>query len=565
MKKILSLSMMIVLMISLFTGCTSSSDEKPAVTSNTSTNTDTEATSEGSNAAGSLAAMQEFTFASANDMMTLDVSKMNDEMSALIMYAVNEPLVRYYKGEVTMASAESYEVSEDGTKVIFHLRDLKWSDGEPVTAGDFEYAFKRLLNPETGSSQCDIFDRVSGAIAYYSGENADAESVGIKATDDKTLEMTLTQADPFFIEHIAEGINFYPLRKDYVGKYAEGYGSGAESFIGCGPFILSEWVQGASITLEKNENYWDADKIKLTKVTELIVGDENTRVGMYDLGDVDELYSISKTQTLNYPDYGSKSGGTLQHLVYMSSEGSLLSNKNLRLALSHSIDRQAIVTALSAPGTEVTDRMIDPTSTLNGESIAEKYPASTGIPANGDVEKAKAYLNDALAEMNLSSVADLQTINYVCLDSSSHKAYAEALQARWADTLGVDVEINIMPVPQAIGALLSGEFDIFLNGMGTGVSPDTLLSNYTFDGANNYAKWNNQAYSDLIEAQFIETDINKRLETLQKAEQLFLNESPVTPLWLPGTAYICKDYVQDLTYGRQTGSIEFIYASILEH
>lgn len=560
MKKLLSLLLMSLLIISMVTGCTSNTDDKQPTTTAGMTNETNEV-----DETVSLAAVQELTFAAANDMMTLDVGKMNDEMSALIMYAVNEPLVRYYKGEVVMALAENYDVSEDGTTVVFHLRDAKWSDGAPVTAGDFEYAFKRLLDPATGSTQSDIFDRVSGAIAYYSGENSDADSVGIKATDAYTLEMTLTQADPFFIEHIAQGINFYPLRKDYVEKYAEGYGSSVEAFIGCGPFVLSEWVQGASIVLEKNANYWDADKIKLTKVTELIVGDENTRVGMYDLGDVDGLYNISKTQTINYPNYGTKSGGTLQHLVYKSSDDGIFSNKNLRLALSYSINRQAIVNALASPGTQVADRMIDPTNMLDGESIAEKYPASTNIPENGDLEKAKAYLAAALTEMNLSSAADLPAINYVCLDSASHKAYAEALQAQWSDGLGVEVDINIMPVPQAIGALLSAEFDIFLNGMGTGINPDQLLSNYTSDGANNYAKWNNQAYTDLIEAQFTETDINKRLETLQKAEQLFLDESPATPLWLPGTAYIFKDYVLDLTYGRQTGSIEFIYASILEH
>ena len=137
--------------------------------------------------------------------------------------------------------------------------------------------------------------------------------------DDKKLVITLTKPEPPFLEEMAQNINFYPIRKDYVEKYGQNYGSSPESFIGCGPFVLTEWAQGSKITMEKNPGYWYADSIILEQVVEYIVADENTRVGMYDLGEVDGIYSISAVQTVKYSDsFRTRAGGTLQHLVFMS-------------------------------------------------------------------------------------------------------------------------------------------------------------------------------------------------------------------------------------------------------
>ncbi|HNW85387.1 MAG TPA: peptide ABC transporter substrate-binding protein [Candidatus Limiplasma sp.] len=513
-----------------------------------------------------LADDQTFTFASANDLTTLDVSLMNDEMSGLVMYAVNDALIRHEDGKVVPGIAETYDVSDDGLTYTFHLRDAQWSDGVPVTAGDFVYSWMRTLDPATGSSQVENFNSIKGAIAYYSGESTDPATVGITAADDKTLVVTLEAADPFFIESMARGINFYPIRKDYVDKYGADYASSPDKFIGCGPFTLTEWVQTASLTMEKNPTYWDAANISLNKVVELIVGDANTASGMYDLGEVDALYSLNTAQTLTYPEYKSKeSGTTLQFLSFMTEDGKVMANQNLRLALSWAINREAVVNAVSAPGTTVADRMVIPSQTLDGESIAATYPATDGIPAQGDVNKAKEYLNAALADLGLTSADQLPTIRYVAMESSTHKAMAEALQAQWQQNLGVKVDIDIRPVPQAIGALLSGDFDIFLVSTDAGVDPDTLLSNFVVDGSNNYSHWNNQDYTDLINAQAFETDYATRFTTLVKAEQMILDAAAVAPLWAPGGAYVAKDYVQGLSFGTWTGSIEFLHTTILAH
>jgi len=521
MKKVFSVMLIVVLLLTV-TGCnTTGSNEMSNLDEPTGTSN-----SEGSTTKD----VQEFVFGSRNDMVTLDVSKMNEEMSALVMYAVNEGLLRYSEGNIINGIAEDYEISEDGIVYTFYLRDALWSDGEPVTAYDFEYSFLRTLDPETGSSQVDEFDTILNAKEYYSGEITDPSLVGIKALDEKTLELTLTKSDPFFLLELAQGINFYPVRKDYVEKYGADYGSSVETFIGCGPFKLTEWVQSASITMEKNEMYWDKDNIKLEKVTNLIVPDENTLAGMYDLGEIDAIYSITKSQTELYPEYGYRTGGTLQYLAFNCREGNVLSNKNLRKAMSFAIDRQSIVKAVASPGSEVADSMIDPSITIDGVPVTEKYPNTTGISPNGDVDKALEYLDKALEELGISSAKELPKITYVCMDSTAHRQYAEALQARWSEVLNVDVELSIMPVPQAIGSLISGEFDIFLVSMSTGVNPDSILKNFTIGNGNNYPGWENEEYTHLITAQANNGNLEERLEQLQQAERYYSRRISCNPI-----------------------------------
>lgn len=553
MKRVGVLTLITFIMLFILVGCTTTAKEpeKPDVTE-----------SEDPIRVSETAEPQEFVFGARNDIMTLDTSKMNEEMSALVMYAVNEGLIRYSNDKIVMGIAEDYSISDDGRTYTFKLRDAVWSDGKPVTAYDFEYSFLRTLNPETGSSQVDEFDSILNAAAYYSGEVTDATQVGIKAVDEKTFEIILEKNDPFFILHLAQGINFYPIRADYVEQYGADYGAGIDSFIGCGPFTITSWAQSSSAIMEKNNNYWNKEAIKLDKVTQLIVPDENTLAGMYDLGEVDAVYSISAVQTTLYPDFGNKIGGTLQYLSFNSRDSKILENMNLRKALSYAINRQSIVNAVASPGSEIADSMIDPSIMVDGVSLTDLYPNSTGVSPEGDVENAKKFLEAALFELGLKSSLELPTITYVAMDSTVHRQYAEALQAIWKDALGVNVELSILPVPQAIGALLSGQFDIFLVSVSTGVNPDTLLKGYTTGNGNNYSGWENEQYDKFINEAAAEEDLEGIMTQLQQAEAIILDEASVAPLWLPGTAYLCRDYVKGLHYGRQTGSIEFIYAYI---
>src|SRR5690625_34259 len=505
---------------------------------------------------------KEFIFAGHNDIVSLDAGKINDEMSAIILYAVSEGLVRTSNDQIENGIAESYDISDDGLVYTFYLRDAQWADGEPVTSYDFEYSFLRTLDPETGSSQTNEFAPILNATEYASEDITDVTEVGIKAIDEKTLEITLERPEPFFLNLLAEGINFYPIREDFIEEYGEDYGSSPDKFIGNGPFVLTEWERESSLVLEKNENYWNSDNVNLDKVVELILPDENTRVSMFELGDVDAVYSVSKTQVVNYPDHGVKTGGTLQYLSFNSDAENVLNNENLRKALSYAVDKEAIVEAIASPGSEAADRMIDPTIMIDDSPIVDVYPFESEIPAAGNLELAEEYLDKALDDLGITSADELPKINYISMDSPIHKLYAEALQERWNETIGVNVEVNILPVQQAIGALIEGEYDIFLVSESTGVNPETLLKKFTVGNGNNYPNWENEEYTELIEKSASSQDMDERMDYLIEAESIILEEAAVVPVLLPGSVYLFKDYVHDLHYGRQTGSIEFIYSSV---
>lgn len=510
-----------------------------------------------------LAEGQVFNFAYSNDLTSLDVSQINDEMSGLTQYVTNEGLVRSVNGVTKNALAETIEVSEDGRTYTFTLRDAKWSDGQAVTADDFVYSFLRTMDPATGSSQVEDFADIAGAEDYYNGVTTDASTVGVKAVNDKTLVIELVAANPFFLETLARGVNFYPIRQDYVEKYGADYGSSPETFIGCGPFVLTEWVKTSSLKYVKNEHYWDADSIQLDEVNQLIISDENTSIGLYDAGEVDSLYGISKTYAALYPDYGSYTADTIQYLCFMTDESSILNNKNLRLALAYAIDRTTIANAVCQIGTKTTDRMITSGYMYGETNIAESYNAYAGIPASGDLEKAKEYLAAALAELGYSDVSELPSIRYVAMESAAHQNMAQALQAQWQQNLGVKIELDVRPVMQAIvGGLLAGDFDIYLVSVSLDVDPATNLNGFTVDSADNYAHWMNEEYSKLIDEARFEEDFDVRFTKLAQAENLILSDATVVPLWVPGGAYVHADYVQNLYYGPWTGSMEFIYASV---
>lgn len=506
---------------------------------------------------------QVFNFAYTNDLTSLDVSQINDEMSGLTQYAVNEGLVRSVNGVTKNALAETIDVSEDGRTYTFHLRDANWADGKPVTAGEFVYSFLRTMDPATGSSQVEDFADIAGAIDYYSGNTTDKETVGVKAIDDKTLVIELVAANPFFLETLSRGVNFYPIRQDYVEKFGADYGSSPETFIGCGPFVLTEWVKTSSLKYVKNEAYWDAASIALDEVNQLIIADENTSIGMYDAGDVDSLYGISKTYAVLYPEYGTYTADSIQYLCFMTDETSILNNKNLRLALAYGIDRATIANAVCQAGTQVTDRMITDVYMYGETNIASAYNAYAGIPAGGDLEKAKEYLAAALAELGYSDVSELPAIRYVAMESAAHQNMAQALQAQWQQNLGVKVELDVRPVMQAIvGGLLAGDFDVYLVSVSMDVDPATNLNGFTVESADNYAHWMNEEYSKLIDEARFEEDFDVRFTKLAQAENLILSDAAVVPLWVPGGAYVAADYVENLNYGPWTGSMEFIYANV---
>ena len=240
------------------------------------------------------------------------------------------------------ATAEKWDVSEDGKTYTFHIReDAKWSNGDDVTAKDFEFAWKRLLNPATGSAAAFLGYFIEGGEEFNSGEGS-ADNVKVKAVDDKTFEVTLTSPQAYFLSVIANPA-FFPINEKVATENPEWF-SEAESFVGNGPFNLASWEHDTKFVMEKNDQYWDAENVNLDRVEWAIVDDTNTEYQMYQAGDLDvsdvpaelsdKLFEEGKVQVEDQAgDYFYRFNVTKEPFQ----------NVNIRKAFALAVDQQKIV------------------------------------------------------------------------------------------------------------------------------------------------------------------------------------------------------------------------------
>ncbi|MGX7349222.1 peptide ABC transporter substrate-binding protein, partial [Dolosicoccus paucivorans] len=227
--------------------------------------------------------------ATASEPPTVDPALATDTTSGSVIDNVFETLTKVNKeGEIIPGAAASWEVSEDGTVYTFHLQpEGKWSNGESVTAKDFEYSWKRLLNPETGSQRGNLYYVIKGAKAYHEEDGA-LEEVGIKAVDDHTLEVTLVAPAAYFLEQVSH-YAFAPVYQSAVEGNDAWAAEAGEDFVTNGPFVLSEWTHQADYTLTPNEHYWDRDKVSLDRVNVQVVESETTANTAFQAGDFDYI------------------------------------------------------------------------------------------------------------------------------------------------------------------------------------------------------------------------------------------------------------------------------------
>ncbi|WP_338658281.1 ABC transporter substrate-binding protein [Paraclostridium sordellii] len=233
-------------------------------------------------------ANKELNLTLSGDIPTLDVSKASDMDSFYMITNTMEGLTRVdAKGVATPAMAESWEQSEDGKTWTFKIRkDAKWSNGDPVTAKDFEYSWKRTLNPETASQYGYVMYDIEGASDYNNGKVDNADNVGVKALDDNTLQVKLNRRVNYF-DQLMSFCVFFPQNQKFVEAQPDKIGTTAENTVYNGPFTMSTWKMDDLCVLSKNDNYWDKDTVKLNKVNLKVVKDPNAAVNLYETGGID--------------------------------------------------------------------------------------------------------------------------------------------------------------------------------------------------------------------------------------------------------------------------------------
>lgn len=502
-----------------------------------------------------------FRYSNTADIATIDPNKTNSVADATVSYHIFDGLYRNVQGTLQPATAESYEVSEDGLVYTFKLRqDTKWSDGQTVTAKDYEYGMKRLCDPAAAcpSSYLGTVLKNGAAVA---AEEVPVEELGVKALDDFTLEITLENPADYFVSMLSMSA-FAPVRQDIVEKYGAEFGGGAEKQVYNGPFLVSEFGNG-KIVLEKNPNYYDADKIKLDGVEILTVADRTTAVSMFDAGELDlaevpsELGSQYEGQTRSYYS-GANDYAALNH------RSEYLANKNLRLAMNYAVNREEYI-LLSHNGLyQANLRYVLPqVRGVEGEYGTE-YPLEA-FPLQGDLAKAEEYLDTALSELGLSAPSDI-TLKLVVADTDEAKKEAEVVANQWETNLGINIDINMVPYATKNAMLVpeSDEYDIIMSGWAPDYSdPYSYLELWYSTSGYNYLNYHSDVYDGYLDASK-QTRGAERMENLFQAEKTLLEDGALVPLQLREVQYLVSDRVENLGAYFIGLNYDYMYADITE-
>ena len=543
MKKRLALLLAGTMLLGALAGCSTYQDSG-----------DTTSPSPSSSASGDSDATgisDDFTMA-YNGVVTLNPIMSQSSNDFNVFYLTQIQLVRYYGDQLQYDAAESYDVSDDYTVYTFHLRDgLQWSDGEPLTAHDFEYSAYCLLNPDMGSPAAYSWFAIKNASAYNSREVTDWADVGVKALDDTTLEITLEYPLNTFDRTIAvKGL--YPLRQDFVESVgSEQLGSSVDTMLFSGPYVITDWVLENSMELTKNDLYWDSANSFPTKNLHFVeVDDDNTKVAMFENGEVDAIEQVSSQYFDHLSDYlQSYVGGGIMFL-WINQQGTspetaaLLSNQNFRQALNYGFDRASTVTAVNRFYNPY-NRLVDSNFTgPNGGKFVDEYPVDT-VPLSGDVDKAKEYLALAMEELGYSDVSELPQLQLITWDASEQRLLLETIIDQWKQNLGLEnIQLTQYVIGTAIGSFYDLSYDLFCITWETDVLPTDIMEAMATGGEVNYGIWSDPAFDELVQQAVSEMDAETQAELTAQAEQIFLDDAAILPLYENGVTSAVQSYVE---------------------
>ncbi|WP_134685663.1 peptide ABC transporter substrate-binding protein [Brevibacillus migulae] len=478
---------------------------------------------------------------------TVDPGIAEDNVSGGITRATFDGLTRLDKDAKPMNSiAQDVKVSEDGLTYTFTLRDSKWSNGDPLTAHDFEFAWKRALNPKTASNYAYQLYYVKNGQKFHTGKGT-ADEVGVKALDDKTLEVKLENPTPYFLE-LTAFYTYYPVNKKVVEANPD-WAKEAATHVGNGPFKMTSWEHKSKIVLEKNENYWDKDNVKLEKIEMAMIEDENTELSMFENGELDWAgQPLSQLPTDAIPAL--KDAGTLvihpkatMYWYKFNTEKAPFNNAKIRKAFAYAVNRQAIVDNITQAGQVPAMGMLPQTMAVKPE----------GYFKDNDVETAKKLLEEGMKELGITELPPI-TLSYNTVER--HKKIAEAVQDQWKKALGVDVKLANKEMKVHLEDLHQGNYQIGRMGWNADFNdPINYMEMYRDkDGGNNDTRWENARYKELIIQSAKETDPEKRKALFAEAEQIFMDEMPVIPIFNDVDVWAQSDKVK----GVQVDGLGFV-------
>ena len=547
LRKILAMVMALALLCATFAACgdTSGTSSSAGTSSAASDSGDSSAAEEGETATGGSGG-------TLNMRNTMEPTSLNTLLATYAydftpINAMIECLYRDDENDVPQpAGAETVDISDDKLVYTFHLReDATWSNGDPVVATDYEFAWQQALNPKVASDYAYMLYFIHNAEPYFNGE-VEWSEVGVKVIDDYTLEVTLDNPLPYATDLFAFPTLAPINQKFYEEVGADKYATDAEYFCCNGMYELTEWSHNSQIVFQKREDYWNADAVGPDEIVYKIITDSQAGLNSYlsreiDYTDLDSGEVVQQAEAAGF-EVGVKPARSSYYLI-VNTEDEFMSNQNLRLALAYSIDKQALVDTVyqndNQPMTSFTPPAIYGAAGADGPSFQEALLEERGemYPASGDLEKAQEYLQAALEE--LGCTVDELNLSIDCADDSLRRNCATFLQEQWRQNLGIEnITVNSMQTKQVSANRQSGDYCMSLGGW----SPDyndaiNFLDLWVTDGGNNDSFWSNEEYDNLIAQATAEADEEVRQQYLFDAEEILAAEMPIIPLY-----WQCQNY-----------------------
>ena len=498
------------------------------------------------------------------ELASMDQHIATDGLSFEVIAATIEGLYTLdADGNAIPAIAKSYDVSEDGLVYTFHLReDAKWSNGEPVTANDFVYAWRRLVDPNTASEYAFIMDvaGVKNAASVNAGE-ASLEELGVKAVDDSTLEVTLALPVPYFLQ-LMTFPSFFPMNEAFVTEKGADYAQSPDGLLANGPFKMTEWTQGHSFKVEKNDSYYDKDNVNIDGIEYKIMKDAQTAALEFESGNLDVVRLTGEIVDL----YKENEAFTLIHEGYLwyiapNEEVEELQNVNLRQALGRAVNKEQLTETVLNDGSTVANFIV-PVTLATGPDGKDFRETSPNDYMTYDVEVAQEYWEKAKQELGIETL----TLELLFEDTDSMKKCAEFIQSELQTNLpGLTIELKSQPKKNRLELMRAGDYQLGITRWGPDYAdPTTYLDMFITGGSNNYPNYSSEEYDTLmnrIGKGDLVYDIEARWEAMKEAEQLLIAEDAAAlPMYQQGNTYLIDQQVK----GIETHSVgvPFIYKNV---
>ncbi|OEH56241.1 peptide ABC transporter substrate-binding protein [Oceanobacillus sp. E9] len=445
------------------------------------------------------------------------------------------------------------EISEDGKVYTFKLReDAKWSNGDPVTAHDFVYAWRRAIDPDTGSEYAYMFSGIiENATEVMNGEK-DPEELSVEAKEDYTLEVTLEQPVEYLNSLLAFG-TYLPLNEEFVEEKGSDFGTNSENMLANGPFELTEW-NGSGLTWKyvKNDQYWDNENVSLDEVNVQVSKEPSTAVNLFNTDEADRTAALSSEYARQYKDDENASTfkeGSSWYLKFNQERGgeeTPLANENIRKALAMAFDKESFTETVLANGSVPSDGYV-PEGLAKNPETDQDFREESGDLISYDPEQAKEYWEKGLEELG---VEELQ-LDFLSDDTENAKTTSEYFQNQLETNLeGLSIKLTNVPFKVRLQTTTDQDYDIVMHGWGPDyLDPMTFLDLYVTDGTNNNTGYSSEEYDQLIDDAKVKyaNDPEKRWEAMLEAEKLLVQEDTViAPVYQRGRVVLIKPYVKGL-------------------